>query len=119
MMTKIGAGLLALFLLAGGSHTSAAADDDTWYSATVGSDACVPLAAAQQRLKTMLGFMRGPLWQTPSDVVYFMGAGSHPVRPVLITPNVQTFATGEGGTMMFIRGYERCLTNARSHGWTR
>jgi hypothetical protein len=116
MMTKIGAGLLALFLLAGGSHTSAAADDDTWYSAMVGSDVCVPLAAAQQRVKTTLGFMSGPLWQTPSDLVYVMGAGGHPVRPVLITPNVQTFATEEGGTMRFIRGYERCLTYARSRG---
>ncbi len=113
------AALTVALLVSAAPHTSAAADDDTWYSAMVAGDACVRLAAVQQRIQTMLGFKVGPSWRTPSDVIYEFGMGGQSVRPVLITPDVKTFAKEQGGTMTFIRGYQRCLVFVRSHGWTR
>ena len=85
------AALTVALLVSAAPHTSAAADDDTWYSAMVAGDACVPLAAVQQRIQTMLGFKVGPSWRTPSDVIYEFGMGGQSVRPVLITPERQNF----------------------------
>jgi hypothetical protein len=110
---------VALLVSAAPAMAQKAADDDTWYSAMTAGDACVPLAAVQQRIQTMLGFMAGPPWRTPSDVIYVMGFADPSIRPVLITPNVKVFARGDGGTMTFVHGYEHCLAHARSHGWTR
>jgi hypothetical protein len=97
MKQRLGGAAVALLILAG-SLTRAAADNDTWYTAMAAGDACVSIAAMQQRIETMLGFNDIPPWRTPSDVVYAWAVGGHNIRPVIMTPNVKVFSDELGGT---------------------